>query len=47
MADHAVDVDGGDDIIGTIEAHAFYGCERLQRIAISLKRDLFPFDDLF
>ena len=29
----------------TIERGAFHGCERLQRIAVPLKRDLFEYDD--
>ena len=31
----------------TIEASAFSSCDRLQRIAIPLKRDLFPFDEFW
>jgi hypothetical protein len=31
----------------TIETRAFAGCDRLERIAIPLKRGLFVFDDLF
>ena len=31
----------------TIGRSAFRNCERLQRIAIPMKRDLFPFDDLW
>ena len=30
--------------LGTL---VFYNCERLQRIAIPLKRNLFSFDDFF
>jgi len=31
----------------TIEAHTFWECKRLQRIAIPLKRILIPLDDIF
>ena len=35
------------DRLETIEARAFRSCDQLERIAIPLKRNLIPFDDIF